>query len=114
MKTSMFLLVASAGLTLAQPASLGERADTVCQSGNGNPLEPTPACCYYMSWTKEHLPYSVCMAPSSSKNTAEFNESCKKIKADAKPQCCPKTLITDDETKNIGDDFLCTAPRTVA
>ncbi|RAL16737.1 uncharacterized protein BO97DRAFT_420128 [Aspergillus homomorphus CBS 101889] len=114
MRTSTILLAASAGVALAQPAILSERADSVCQTGNGNPLEPTPACCFTMPWTAEHYPYSVCMAPSSSKNTAEFEESCRKIKATAQPRCCPKSLIAENENQNIGDDLLCSDPKIVA
>ncbi|KAI9932563.1 hypothetical protein AWENTII_005137 [Aspergillus wentii] len=113
MKASILLLAAAAGVALAQPTSLNERADSVCQSGNGNPLEPTPACCYTVPWTAEHYPHSVCMAPSSSKTTEEFKESCHKINAKAQPRCCPKALIAKNENENIGDDLLCSDPKTV-
>ncbi|OJJ40129.1 hypothetical protein ASPWEDRAFT_192439 [Aspergillus wentii DTO 134E9] len=137
MKASILLLAAAAGVALAQPTSLNERADSVCQSGNGNPLEPTPACCYTVPWTAEHYPHSVCMArkfipvtqrylvgdqplltcieqtASSSKTTEEFKESCHKINAKAQPRCCPKALIAKNENENIGDDLLCSDPKTV-
>ncbi|KAJ5104183.1 hypothetical protein N7532_004712 [Penicillium argentinense] len=114
MKTSILLLAASAGVALAQPAFLNERANSVCPSINGNPLQPTPACCFTVPWTPEHYPYSVCMAPSSSTNTADFEESCRKIKATARPRCCPKILIAENENDNIGDDLLCRDPQFVA
>ena len=41
MRTSIFLLAGSARVALAQPAILSERADSVCQTGNGNPLVGT-------------------------------------------------------------------------
>ncbi|KAJ5975812.1 hypothetical protein N7481_009519 [Penicillium waksmanii] len=117
MKASILLLAASAGIALAQPTSLAERDHTespVCPwYSDDNPLQPTAACCYNMPWTSEHLPYKVCMAPSSAQNTADFEESCRKIKADSRPVCCPSSLITDDESENKGDDLLCTKPKTV-
>lgn len=62
MKASIILLAASAGVALAQPASLSRRgySSGVCPTF-GAPWEPTAACCYYTPWTAEHIPGVVCL-----------------------------------------------------
>jgi hypothetical protein len=67
MKASILLLAGSVGIALAQPtSSLTERdhvESPLCPwFGDDNPLQPTPACCYNVPWTKERYPYKVCMA----------------------------------------------------
>ncbi|KAJ5755249.1 hypothetical protein N7533_004792 [Penicillium manginii] len=118
MKASILLLAGSVGIALAQPtSSLTERdhvESPLCPwFGDDNPLQPTPACCYNVPWTKERYPYKVCMAPSNADNTADFEASCQKINPKARPVCCPQSLITDDPEKNVGDDILCYKAKTV-
>jgi hypothetical protein len=143
MKASILLLAGSVGIALAQPtSSLTERdhvESPLCPwFGDDNPLQPTPACCYNVPWTKERYPYKVCMArkiipwspqrylvgtkfrwpvfkqtASNADNTADFEASCQKINPKARPVCCPQSLITDDPEKNVGDDILCYKAKTV-
>lgn len=142
MKASIILLAASAGIALAQPTSLAELDHTespLCPwFGDDNPLQPTPACCYNIPWTQEHYPYKVCMArklitpitikilsmdqilltcieniASSAQNITDFEASCRKINEEARPVCCPQSLITDDPSENKGDFLLCHKAKTV-
>ncbi|KAJ6128489.1 hypothetical protein N7471_009706 [Penicillium samsonianum] len=115
MKASILLLAASAGLALAQPASLSERDDTsgVCPTF-GAPWEPTAACCFYTPWSAEHLPGVVCLKATSTKNTADFEEGCRKVNETARPRCCPKAAIAENENDLNHDDLLCTDPKVVS
>ncbi|KAJ5522682.1 fungal hydrophobin domain-containing protein [Penicillium frequentans] len=74
MKASIFLIVASASVALAHPASLVEHASSACP----NKLYSVPSCC------SPNLLKLGCSNPSSAKDGPDLKKKCN----DQKPVCC--------------------------
>ncbi|KAJ5564303.1 hypothetical protein N7513_000545 [Penicillium frequentans] len=114
MKASILLLAASAGVVLAQPASLAERGYStgVCPT-YGNPFEPTAACCYYTHRPDTGYSAVVCLKATSTNTTADFTENCREINPTATPRCCPKAAVAKDASDMDHEDLLCQDPKVV-
>lgn len=138
MKASILLLAASAGVILAQPASLSERGYStgVCPT-YGNPFEPTAACCYYTNRPDTGYSAVVCLKgkilpaatnrlnrdqllltciekiATSTDTTADFTENCRQINPTATPRCCPKAAVAKDASDMDHEDLLCQDPKVV-